>query len=65
MANDLKASSWWRLVRFAACGVLAVLAACGTSRYPMAPAAAASPDYRYLIGPLDTMMLSVSSGPIR
>jgi polysaccharide biosynthesis/export protein len=63
MAIDLKASSGWRLLRFAACGVLAVLAACGTSRYPMAPAAAASPDYRYLIGPLDTLSIIVWRNP--
>jgi polysaccharide biosynthesis/export protein len=63
MAIDLKASSLWRLLRVAACGVLVVLAACGTNRYPMAPAAAASPDYRYLIGPLDTLSIIVWRNP--
>lgn len=64
MAIDLKASSWWRRsVRVAAFGVLAVLAACTTSRYPLAPASAASPDYRYLIGPLDTLSIIVWRNP--
>lgn len=65
MAIDLKASSWLqRLIRFAAaCGVLMVLAACGTSRYPMAPTTAATPDYRYLIGPLDTLSIIVWRNP--
>ena len=64
MAIDLKASSWrQRLARFAACGVLLVLAACSTGRYPMAPATAATPDYRYLIGPLDTLSIIVWRNP--
>ena len=41
------------------CGVLAIaaLAACGS--FPPAPAQVASPDYNYLIGPLDTLNIIV------
>jgi len=47
--------------------VLAILAAtlmggCGTS-YPRAPALAASPDYRYVIGPGDTVNIVVFRNP--
>ena len=41
-----------------ALAALAVLAACGT-RYPPAPASAATPQYRYLIGPGDTVNIIV------
>ena len=50
-------------VRVLALMVLAsLLAACAT-RYPPAPAAATSPDYRYVIGPLDTVNVIVWRNP--
>ena len=42
-------------------GVL--LSACGTPRYPEAPVAAATADYRYLIGPLDSLNIIVWRNP--
>jgi polysaccharide biosynthesis/export protein len=47
-----------------ACAVLVVslLSACGT-RLPPAPAAAATPEYRYLIGPLDAVNVIVWRNP--
>jgi polysaccharide export outer membrane protein len=64
MAIDCKAGSWsQRFVRLAACGMLMVLAACTTNRYPLAPTTAASPDYRYLIGPLDSLSIIVWRNP--
>jgi polysaccharide biosynthesis/export protein len=39
-----------------------VLSACGT-RYPPAPTTAATPDYRYVIGPLDTVNIIVWRNP--
>jgi polysaccharide biosynthesis/export protein len=40
-----------------------LLAGCGTSSYPPAPTSAATPDYRYLIGPLDTVNIVVWRNP--
>ena len=40
-----------------------VLGACSTSSYPPAPTAAATPDYKYLIGPLDTVNIVVWRNP--
>jgi polysaccharide export outer membrane protein len=40
-----------------------VIGACSTQSYPPAPAAAATPDYRYLIGPLDTVNIVVWRNP--
>jgi polysaccharide export outer membrane protein len=63
MTTDFKADSWWqRFVRFSTCGLLILLAACST-KYPLAPASATSPDYRYLIGPLDTLNIIVWRNP--
>ena len=42
---------------------LAGLVGCGTARYPEAPASAATSDYRYLIGPLDTVNIIVWRNP--
>lgn len=44
-------------------GMLALLAACTTNRYPPAPATAPTADYRYLIGPLDTLNIIVWRNP--
>ncbi len=41
----------------------ALLSACGSLRYPEAPVAAATPDYKYLIGPLDTLNIIVWRNP--
>lgn len=40
-----------------------LLAGCSMTRYPEAPASAASSDYRYLIGPLDTVNIVVWRNP--
>ncbi len=41
----------------------ALLTACAGAQYPPAPVSAASPDYRYLIGPLDTVNIVVWRNP--
>lgn len=40
-----------------------LLAGCGFNRYPPAPQSAASPDYRYVIGPGDTLNIVVWRNP--
>ena len=40
-----------------------MLAGCATATYPPAPTLAASPDYRYLIGPGDTVSIVVFRNP--
>ena len=40
-----------------------LLSACSTMKYPPAPAEAATPDYKYLIGPLDTLSIIVWRNP--
>jgi len=53
-----------RFVRLVVGALVAVcLAACSSSRYPPAPAQAASADYRYLIGPLDVINIIVWRNP--
>ncbi len=44
-------------------GLAALLAGCATSKYPPAPAQAASPDYNYVIGPGDTVNIIVWRNP--
>ena len=39
------------------------LSACSTHKYPPAPAVAATPDYQYLIGPLDSVNIIVWRNP--
>src|SRR5512138_2793841 len=60
-------ASAWRRERTAVVSVLAlgvlVLAACRTPDYPPAPRDAATPDYRYVIGPLDTINIVVWRNP--
>jgi polysaccharide export outer membrane protein len=46
-----------------AMAVAAALSGCGTASYPPAPVQAATPDYRYLIGPLDTVNVIVWRNP--
>ena len=51
-------------VRILASLVLAsLLTACASSSYPPAPRSAASSDYRYVIGPLDTVNIVVWRNP--
>jgi polysaccharide export outer membrane protein len=45
------------------CGAALVVAGCGTSNYPPAPASAATTEYRYLIGPLDVVNIIVWRNP--
>ena len=52
---------WVRLIFTAAAALL--VAACGSNRYPPAPVSAATPQYRYLIGPLDTVNIIVWRNP--
>lgn len=40
-----------------------VLGACSTNNYPPAPASAATPDYKYVIGPLDVINIVVWRNP--
>jgi polysaccharide export outer membrane protein len=40
-----------------------VLGACSTNNYPPAPATAATPDYKYVIGPLDVINIVVWRNP--
>jgi polysaccharide export outer membrane protein len=40
-----------------------LLSACNTMKYPPAPVEAATPDYKYLIGPLDTLNIIVWRNP--
>ena len=48
---------------FAIAALAMVLSGCATSDYPPAPANAATPDYRYLVGPLDTVNIIVWRNP--
>jgi polysaccharide export outer membrane protein len=48
---------WWR--RAGAILVIAGVGACAGTSYPPAPGKVASPDYNYLIGPLDTLQILV------
>ena len=51
---------WATLRRACALGVLALLVAgCRTASYPPAPKQAATPDYNYVIGPLDSVSIIV------
>ena len=50
-------------VRVLALMVMASLLASCASKYPPAPATATSPDYRYVIGPLDTINVIVWRNP--
>ena len=42
---------------------IALLSACESARYPAAPVAAGTPDYKYLIGPLDSLNIIVWRNP--
>jgi polysaccharide biosynthesis/export protein len=51
------------LFRIFAFAVAAMLVACSSVSYPPAPISAATPEYRYLIGPLDTVNIIVWRNP--
>lgn len=53
----------WLLTAVGAAVVGLLLSACAAGNYPPAPAVAATPDYRYLIGPLDTVNIIVWRNP--
>jgi len=54
----------FRSLLFTAClAFLGGLAACSSTSYPPAPETVASPDYNYLIGPLDTVNIVVWRNP--
>ena len=60
MRRNIVKSGVFRSLGIAACVlVLGALAACSTASYPPAPAKVASPEYNYLIGPLDTLHIIV------
>ena len=51
-------------MRWLAAAMVAVgLASCASSSYPPAPSSVASPEYNYLIGPLDTLQIIVWRNP--
>jgi len=55
---------WFRWMRnTAALFLLAGVAACAAGRYPPAPEKAATPDYNYIIGPLDNINIHVWRNP--
>lgn len=55
---------WRILVQALGLGLVSVgLLACGSSKYPPAPPSAAASDYRYVIGPLDTLNIVVWRNP--
>lgn len=56
----LRAKSAIRVLLISA---VVALASCTSSPYPPAPATASSPDYRYVIGPLDTVNVIVWRNP--
>ncbi|HEY1392848.1 MAG TPA: XrtA/PEP-CTERM system exopolysaccharide export protein [Methylibium sp.] len=45
------------------CAVALMLAACASNQYPPAPVSADNPEYRYLIGPLDSLNIVVWRNP--
>jgi len=53
-----RASCYWGLAT-----VALLLAGCTTPKYPLAPKEAATPDYNYLVGPLDTVNIIVWRNP--
>jgi polysaccharide export outer membrane protein len=56
--------TWRILVQALGLGLVSFgLLACGSSKYPPAPASAVSSDYRYVIGPLDTLNIVVWRNP--
>jgi polysaccharide biosynthesis/export protein len=64
MAPSLDSNAAARLLaRFLTIAAALLVVACSSTRYPPAPLSAASPEYRYLIGPLDTVNVIVWRNP--
>ena len=64
LTNSRGSPSRFSLVASILCIVAALLAAgCSTSSYPPAPREAATSDYNYIIGPLDTVNIIVWRNP--
>ena len=64
MPNQVPVSVLRRVCGLAAFVLSAVLlTACSSMKYPAAPASAATPDQKYLIGPLDTLNIIVWRNP--
>lgn len=64
MRTIIVSSGAFRASLFATCLLLlGALAACSTNSYPPAVRTVASPDYNYLIGPLDTVNIVVWRNP--
>lgn len=61
--NNITSVASRALARLGVLAVALVLSACAANRYPPAPASAATPDYRYVIGPLDTVNIIVWRNP--
>jgi polysaccharide export outer membrane protein len=62
-AFTLRSRALYAASRFVALAALTLLAACTTPTYPPAPRLAATPDYNYIIGPLDTVNIIVWRNP--
>ena len=63
MANQATLSVVRRVRDLSALSALVLLSACSTMKYPAAPPTAATPDQKYLIGPLDTLNIVVWRNP--
>ena len=64
MASSLDTNAAAKLLaRIMTLAAMLVLVACSSTKYPPAPISAATPEYRYLIGPLDTVNIIVWRNP--
>ena len=63
MAPSLDTNVARLLARIMTLAAMLVLVACSSTKYPPAPVSAATPEYRYLIGPLDTVNIIVWRNP--
>ena len=63
MANQALIPLARRIGNLAALLAIVLSSACSTMKHPAAPAAAATPDQKYLIGPLDTLNIIVWRNP--
>lgn len=63
MISYFGAGSFRRLLAGAAVSLLVLLAGCSGPRFPAAPPQAASPDYKYVIGPGDALQIVVWRNP--
>ena len=64
MASSLDTNAAAKLLaRIMTLAAMLVLVACSSTKYPPAPVSAATSEYRYLIGPLDTVNIIVWRNP--